>query len=332
MPELSEIHEALKKPTLFDQLRARAGTEADQITERGKGYVAKKAYDTLPHDVQTALPKPLQDKLAHVAWPAFLSMLDGMNKRAGIIGQTVGRAAGLVKANPLAATEVAGLGVLAAPGLDTMQAHVRARMAGDKTPEGAEKRQFMGEAGHAAADVGGLGILMHPELKHLLAKPLAKIGSAFSNSAYAGNVAQNPPGSRSHSPLAPFTAPALAKKEAGVGVGAGMSTSQYSGRLSDGAFKLTSPAPAFTSPAMASKKEASFLVRHFEEALMAALAKEAAPGMNTATDAMHAQGRLHATQSVGAPKTTAPAGPSIAQIAKPQGFGSPIAGAKKNAL
>ncbi len=326
MPELHEIHAALSKPTLFDRLRDRASTEVGQVTEKGKDYVAKKAYDTLPNDVRAALPKPLQDKLANMAWPAFVGMLDGMQKRAGIIGQTVGRAAGLAKANPLAATEVAGLGVLAAPGLDTMQAHARARLAGDKAPGAVEKRQFMGETGHAVADVGGLGILMHPELKHLLGK------HAFSNSAYAGNVAQNPPGMRGHSKLAPFTAPELEKKEAGAGVGAGMSTSAYSGRLSDGAFKMTSPAPPFTSPAMASKKEASSLVRHFEEALMAALAKEAAPGMNTATGAMAAQGRLHATQSVGAPKTTAPAGPSIAQVSKPQGFGSPIAGAKKNAL
>ena len=41
-------------------------------------------------------------------------------------------------------------------------------------------------------------------------------------------------------------------------------------------------------------------------------------------------GRLASSMKVGLPKTTAPAGPSIAQIAKPVGFGRPIAGATKS--
>ena len=45
-------------------------------------------------------------------------------------------------------------------------------------------------------------------------------------------------------------------------------------------------------------------------------------------------GRLAATRSVGAPKITAPSGPSIADIAKPKGrgFGGPIPGAKKGTI
>lgn len=599
MPQLNEIHEALKKPTLFDKLKERTSTEASQLLDKGKvTYMAKKTFETLPQDVQATLPKPLQEKLSEAAWPAFTSMLEQMDKRAGIVGQTVGRAVGAVKAHPLAATEVGGLGVLAVPGLDTMQAHVRARLAGDKGPNAVEKRQFMGEGGHAVADVAGLGILAHPELKHLLGK------TAFANTAYAGNVAQNPPGMRSHSKLAPFVAPELekksgalkrigelatgskakalssaaadhagaaiskvknrvtpegardaaslvkhlqqtsasagrerraagrigtlaakerdkvnetrgiagaiavgstaaalgrkkeagalsglgkdplrqatgvlrtgeklfgtrakrlekhlgglkqdlstakglrdavakdfrknpagvdtpkrleslgsevgkleeqrnaahtalhgkttrerktygnhhspedadvytpgekahvaatreqaksfipaagvatgvlvlrhkaikareekkakkdarlAKKTAGVGVGAGMSTSQYSGPLSLGRFKMVSGAPPFTSPAMDSKKEASSLVDEFHKLLTSELLKSAG-GMNTAIGAQHAEGRLHATSSVGAPKMTPPPGPSIAQVAKPKGFGMPLAGAKKGLL
>jgi hypothetical protein len=64
-------------------------------------------------------------------------------------------------------TEIGGLGVLAAPGIDTLQARARARMAGDTTPGAAKKRQVLGEGGHAALDVGGLGMLMGPEFKHL---------------------------------------------------------------------------------------------------------------------------------------------------------------------
>lgn len=427
MPQLDEIHEVLSKPSLFDKLKERTGGEAQQLLDKGKvTYMAKKTYDTLPHDVRAALPKPLQEKLSSVVWPAFTAMLEQMDKRAGIVGQTLGRAAGAVKANPLAATEVGGLGVLAVPGLDTMQAHVRARIAGDKGPNAVEKRQFMGEGGHAVADVAGLGILAHPELKHLLGKH-----AAFNNTAYAGNIAQNPPGMRGHSKLAPFVAPELEKKsgalkrvgelvtgskakalssaaaehgaaavatiknrvtpegakdtgdilkhlqstsasagrerraagrigtlaakeknkvnevrgmagavaagstaaalrlkkkEAGVGVGSSMTASQYSGPLSLGRFKMTSPAPGFTSPEMESKKEASAFVDEFLK-----LWKEAG-GMNTATGAQHAEGKLHATSSVGAPKMTPPPGPSIAQVAKPKGFGMPLAGAKKGLL
>jgi len=41
------------------------------------------------------------------------------------------------------------------------------------------------------------------------------------------------------------------------------------------------------------------------------------------------QGRMTASLRVGLPKTTAPSGPSIAQVAKPVGFGRPLAGATK---
>jgi len=61
------------------------------------------------------------------------------------------------------AWELGGLGVLAVPGLDTLQAAARARMAGDASPEAVEHRQLLSEPAHAAADVGGLGILMVPE-------------------------------------------------------------------------------------------------------------------------------------------------------------------------
>jgi hypothetical protein len=65
--------------------------------------------------------------------------------------------------------EIAGLGVLAVPGLDTLQAHARARLAKDQAPHAAEKRRLLGEGAHAALDVGGLGVLMAPELRHLRA-------------------------------------------------------------------------------------------------------------------------------------------------------------------
>jgi len=99
------------------------------------------------------------------------------------------------------------------------------------------------------------------------------------------------------------------EKEAGVGVGAGMSASQYSGPLSMGAFKQTSQIPPFTAPPIEQSKTAA-----------------------PATGAMGAAGKLRATQRVGGPKTTGFSGPSISEISKPRGFGMPLSGTLKNQL
>lgn len=398
--------------------------------------------------------------------------------------------------------EVAGLGVLAVPGLDTLQSKLRARLAGDTSHHGAEKRQLLGEGAHAALDVGGLGILAAPALSHLRKH-------AFANSGYAGNVAQNGPGMKSHSQLPAFkpaqlqvkvskvsplkrvgelvtgskagrlreaalrhadraadgklprelkaarklrglakseenrvgkTQGALVgsaalgtvsdttglvekvrdhKKEAGVGVGAGMTTSQYSGPLSYGPFKMTSGIPPFKRPAMTKgdeslegaawmyggNKEASFspqdahwlagaLEREADDvdanpnkyrkrrallggvlgtgagALLGNLKKH--PGLGAAvggvlgaaalglpkpssqpardeatyirarygekeasaasTGAMSPAAKLTSAQRIAGPKTTGFTGPSIADIAKPKGFGQPMPGAQKNQI
>jgi hypothetical protein len=105
------------------------------------------------------------------------------------------------------------------------------------------------------------------------------------------------------------SAHASKEKEAGMGVGSGMSTSQYSGPLSYGPFKQTSQIPPFTAPPIEQAKTAS-----------------------PATGAMGAAGKLRATQRVGGPKVTGFAGPSISEIAKPKGFGKPLSGTLKNQL
>lgn len=139
--------------------------------------------------------------------------------------------------------------------------------------------------------------------------------NAFALSPFAGQPAQNPPGMRMASPAPPVTVPALATKQA-------FQTSQYSGPLSYGPFKMTSGIPPFRSPAM-TKMEPSA-----EKAWMTG--GEKTGGMNTALDSMGPLGRLTQTQRVGAPKTTGVAGPSIADISKPHGFGTPLAGATKS--
>lgn len=66
--------------------------------------------------------------------------------------------------------ELAGLGILAVPSIDHLQAAARARIAGDKTPEGVERRRFLGDNVGHAMEVGGLGVLAAPEVKALLAR------------------------------------------------------------------------------------------------------------------------------------------------------------------
>lgn len=66
-------------------------------------------------------------------------------------------------------TEIAGLGVLAAPAVDRMQAVARARLSGEKGEAAVHKRQLMGETGHALTELGGLGMLTGPSIAHLRA-------------------------------------------------------------------------------------------------------------------------------------------------------------------
>lgn len=145
---------------------------------------------------------------------------------------------------------------------------------------------------------------------------LDKLG--FANSAYAGQPAQNGPGMKGRSQIPPFVAPPIEMKEAGVGVGAGMSTSQFSGPLSYGPFKQVSQIPGFVSPGMT----------RTDPSLEPGGVKAAA----AATGAMSPAAKLSTSQRVGAPKTTGFSGPSIADIAKPKGYGTPLAGAGKNAI
>lgn len=101
-------------------------------------------------------------------------------KKAGLIDSMRSMPGNLKQlgANPesrKAMQEVGGLGVLALPALDEGQAWARARIAGDKSSEGVEKRQILPDAGHAAAELAGLGILAHPELHHLRMPKVAAI-------------------------------------------------------------------------------------------------------------------------------------------------------------
>jgi hypothetical protein len=191
------------------------------------------------------------------------------------------------------------------------------------------------------------GGLESPKMKHAsvgraLVLLMNKIGFAqgFQNSAFAGQPAQNGPGMKAQSQQPPFVAPPLAVKAAGVGVGSGMTASQYSGPLSFGPFKQTSGIPPFQRPpltAPAEEKTAEQRCPHGHVISKTAgcrtcgYAKTAAP-MASATGAMGPKASLTATQRMGQPKTTGFAGPSISDVSKPKGFGKPLSGALKNQL
>jgi hypothetical protein len=68
------------------------------------------------------------------------------------------------------AAELAGLGILALPSLDNLQARARAHFAKDKAPHAVERRQFLGEPAHDIMEVGGLGVLAAPYAKKMLLK------------------------------------------------------------------------------------------------------------------------------------------------------------------
>lgn len=85
---------------------------------------------------------------------------EGAKLAAGLL-QRLATDAGTHKA------ELAGLGILAAPAVDHLQAKIRARVAGDATEHGAAQRQYMGETAHALTELGGLGVLAGPSIAHL---------------------------------------------------------------------------------------------------------------------------------------------------------------------
>lgn len=65
------------------------------------------------------------------------------------------------------ATELAGLGILAVPGLDALQAHTRAALAGDYGKEGVKSRTVLPHVAHPLMETAGLGVLAAPSIAHL---------------------------------------------------------------------------------------------------------------------------------------------------------------------
>jgi hypothetical protein len=104
----------------------------------------------------------------------------------------------------------------------------------------------------------------------------------------------------------------------------GFAQSAYSGPLSDGnSTKYTSYIPPFRNPAV---KTAGPPSEDKSKEKLSAMLDELCKLNNVISP----KSALTKTEKVGVPKTSAPPGPSIQQISKPVGFGTPIAGATKS--
>lgn len=100
--------------------------------------------------------------------------------------------------------------------------------------------------------------------------------------------------------------------------------SQYSGPLSYGRFKQESYIPPFSAPPL---KVAGPVSEKRAATVVAALIEGA--GHKQASSPLTPAGRLASSSSIGQPKMGPPPGPSIAQLTKPKGYGTPMAGATK---
>jgi hypothetical protein len=97
---------------------------------------------------------------------------------------------------------------------------------------------------------------------------------------------------------------------------AGFATSAYDAGMSPPRFPMVSQLPAFRGANLRRVRQDQ--PQQIVEKL--------------GSTAVTPEGRLHSTMRVGLPKVTAPSGPSVAQVAKPDGYGKPLSGAKKTTI
>jgi len=102
-------------------------------------------------------------------------------------------------------------------------------------------------------------------------------------------------------------------------------TSEFSGPLSYGRFPMVSSQPGFRAPNIRAKPFQNRPQQiHTGNMKLGALLSPTAVGSP--------KSQLGSSMKIGRPRFTAPSGPSVHQIAKPKGFGSPIPGSKKSVI
>lgn len=124
----------------------------------------------------------------------------------------------------------------------------------------------------------------------------------------------------------------------------GFTVSQYSGPLSMGRFSYRSPwgmpgnpqGMKTAGPPPGEEEEMNGDKTKEKTSAIARAARNAIEAMGEWQQKQAApttpQGRLTKSMQVGAPKVTAPPGPSIAQLSKPMGYGKPLPGATKGPI
>lgn len=88
-------------------------------------------------------------------------------KAAGVLQRVMGGVAHPTGHLGAELYDVGGLGILAAPVADKLQAMARARLAGEKGEDAVHKRQLLSEPAGEAMELGGLGVLAVPGIGHI---------------------------------------------------------------------------------------------------------------------------------------------------------------------
>lgn len=93
------------------------------------------------------------------------ALADGLGKEAANLLSSMGaKLAPLAEGAAAHKAELAGLGVLAAPSIDEMQAHARAAAHHDYSREGVKSRQVLPHAAKPLAELAGLGVIAAPSI------------------------------------------------------------------------------------------------------------------------------------------------------------------------
>jgi len=119
----------------------------------------------------------------HIQLHSFADELQQM-KQAGVLSRLAGGAANPTGHLGSELYDVGGLGILAAPVADKLQAMARARLAGESGDEAVSHRQLLSEPVGEAMELGGLGTLAVPGIGNII-KHLKKHGAAAFKAAMA---------------------------------------------------------------------------------------------------------------------------------------------------
>lgn len=167
------------------------GKTSSELTEAARAHLSKKTFAVPPSKSNTGEEAyPIPDRQHARSALGFAKMhgdsadlaavrkkveakYPDMLKAASIGGKLMAGAGGLMQgAGKVVGNhnlmDLAGLGILAAPVADNIQARTRAHFAGDKGENAVERRQLMGEPTHDALELGGLGVLAAPTMRDMI--------------------------------------------------------------------------------------------------------------------------------------------------------------------